>query len=155
MAKKVVRGTKPVQFVLGGMPARVAKRVVIPKAGRGADQFMVRMPHGMRLALSEEAGKNGRSMNAEVVNRLSNSFLEGGQPMSAEGYTALANRLSASVEALEGMVFDFRDIDLEAFIEDQQSKGTMLTRTQAVRLILRTYLSEKGFVHDSMMYKKD
>ena len=146
MAKKSVKATKPVQYVLGGMPARVAKRVVIPKAGRGADQFMVRMPHGMRLALSEEAEKNGRSMNAEVVNRLSNSFLEGGQPMSAEGYTALAKRLSASVEYIEGLAFDIKDIDLEAFIEDQLSKGTVLKRTEAIRLILRTYLSEKGFI---------
>ena len=45
--------------------------------GGGSDRFMVRAP-GMRLALSEEAEKNGRSMNTEVVNRLANSFLEDG-----------------------------------------------------------------------------
>jgi hypothetical protein len=28
----------------------------------------------------------------------------------------------------------------------QLSKGTVLKRTEAIRLILRTYLSEKGFI---------
>jgi hypothetical protein len=54
--------------------------------------------------------------------------------------------MEAAVAYLEEMLFDIRDVDLEAFIADQQSKGTMVTRTQAIRLILRTYLSEKGFV---------
>jgi hypothetical protein len=66
--------------------------------------------------------------------------------LSSEGYIVLGKRLEASVEHLDELLFHIRDIDLEAFIEDQQSKGTMLTRTQAIRLVLRTYLSEKGFV---------
>jgi hypothetical protein len=146
MAKKTVKKKKadPDPAYLGPIPLRVAKRVVI--TGRGSDQFMVRMPKGMRTALSEAAQSNGRSMNAEIVSRLADSFLEGGTQMSAEGYAALVKRLTAGVEFLEGVLFDIRDFDLEAFIEDQQSKGTMLTRTQAIRLILRTYLSENGFV---------
>jgi Arc-like DNA binding dprotein len=123
----------------------MAKKVVkAAKTGRGSDQFMVRMPPGMRSALSEEAERSGRSMNAEIVARLDASF-EGF--LNREGMVAISRRLQAGVEFLEGVLFDIRDIDLEAFIEDQQSKGTMLTRTQAVRLILRTHLSEKGFVH--------
>ena len=82
-------------------------------------------------------------MNAEIVARLDASFQ---QFLSLEGMVVVSRRLSAGVEALEGLFFDIRDLDLEAFIEDQQSKGTALTRTQAMRLILRTYLSEKGFV---------
>jgi hypothetical protein len=122
----------------------MAKKVVkTTKAGRGSDQFMVRMPPGMRSALAAEAERSGRSMNAEIVARLDASFQEF---LSLEGIVAISRRLQAGVEFLEGVLFDIRDIDLEAFIADQQSKGTMLTRSQAIRLILRIYLSENGFV---------
>jgi hypothetical protein len=123
----------------------MGKKVVkATKAGRGSDQFMVRMPPGMRSALSAEAERNGRSMNAEIIGRIAYSFEE---VINTEGVIALSKRMEAAVSYLEEMLYDIRDIDLEAFIADQQSKGTMLTRTQAIRLILRTYLSEKGFVH--------
>lgn len=131
MAKKVIRRTKP---------------------GRGSDQFMVRMPPGMRSALSDEANRSGRSMNAEIVARLDASFQEF---LSLEGMVQVSKRLSASVDALETLFFDIRDLDLEAFIEDQQSKGTALTRTQAIRLILRTHLSENGFVRLRGQPKQD
>jgi hypothetical protein len=96
----------------------------------------------MRLALSQEAERSGRSMNAEIVARIDASFQEF---LSLEGLVQMSKRIDASVHALEGLFFDVWDTDLEAFIEDQQSKGTMLTRSQAIRLILRSYLSEKGF----------
>jgi hypothetical protein len=122
----------------------MAKKVVkTTKAGRGSDQFMVRMPPGMRSTLADAAEGNGRSMNAEIVARLAASFEEF---LTLEGIVAISKRMQAGVEALEEMFFDVKDIDLEAFIADQQSKGTILTRTQAIRLILRTYLSENGFM---------
>ncbi|MDX1201097.1 Arc family DNA-binding protein [Sinorhizobium medicae] len=37
------------------------------KAGRGSDQFMVRLPEGMRERIRRHAEANGRSMNSEVV----------------------------------------------------------------------------------------
>lgn len=40
------------------------------KAGRGADQFVLRLPDGMRDRIKAEAEKSGRSMNAEIVARL-------------------------------------------------------------------------------------
>jgi hypothetical protein len=123
----------------------MAKKKVVKSAkpGRGSDQFMVRMPPGMRSALSKEAESSGRSMNAEIVARLDASFQEF---LSLEGLVQMSKRIGASVQALEGLIFDVRDTDLEAFIEDQRSKGTALTRSEAIRLILRAYLSEKGFV---------
>ena len=39
-----------------------------------ADKFMLRMPDGMRDRLREEAARNGRSMNSEIVARLEQSF---------------------------------------------------------------------------------
>jgi hypothetical protein len=44
------------------------------KAGRGSDQFVVRLPDGMRDQLKAEAEANQRSMNAEIVARLEESF---------------------------------------------------------------------------------
>jgi hypothetical protein len=122
----------------------MAKKVVkTTKAGRGSEQFMLRMPPGMRAALAAEAETNGRSMNAEIVARIDFSFQ---QLLSPEGLIQVTKRMEAGAAALDAMLFDIRDFDLEAFIADQRSKGTMLTRTEAIRLILRTYLSENGFL---------
>lgn len=41
---------------------------------RIADQFVVRFPDGMRDRLKEAAQANGRSMNAEIITRLQDSF---------------------------------------------------------------------------------
>jgi hypothetical protein len=122
------------------------KAVKTTKTGRGSDQFMVRMPPGMRAALAAEAESSGRSMNAEIVARLAASFE---QILSIEGFVAISKQISAAADYLLDVIVDIRDMDminLDAFIADQQSKGTTLARREAVRLILRTYLSEKGFV---------
>ncbi|RJF69609.1 Arc family DNA-binding protein [Rhodopseudomonas palustris] len=37
------------------------------KAGRGSDQFVLRMPPGMRDMLAKLADQNGRSMNSQIV----------------------------------------------------------------------------------------
>lgn len=41
---------------------------------READKFIVRLPEGMREKIMEAAEANNRSMNAEIVDRLLNSF---------------------------------------------------------------------------------
>lgn len=41
---------------------------------RGSDQFNLRLPDGMRDRLRVAAEANGRSMNAEIVDRLQFSF---------------------------------------------------------------------------------
>lgn len=41
---------------------------------RTADQFVVRFPDGMRDRIAEAAKRNGRSMNAEIIQRLDHSF---------------------------------------------------------------------------------
>lgn len=43
-------------------------------AGRGADQFVVRLPDGMRDRLKKSATVNGRSMNAEILARIEASY---------------------------------------------------------------------------------
>lgn len=42
-----------------------------------ADKFMLRLPPGMRETLKEAAEENGRSMNAEIVQRLKSSLPNG------------------------------------------------------------------------------
>lgn len=41
---------------------------------RGSEQFVLRMPDGMRDRLKAEAEKNGRSMNSEIVQRIGLTF---------------------------------------------------------------------------------
>ena len=43
---------------------------------RHLDKFMLRMPDGMRGRIAEAAKENGRSMNAEIIHRLEQSFAE-------------------------------------------------------------------------------
>lgn len=42
----------------------------IKPIGRESDKFMLRLPDGMRDRIADEAKKNGRSMNAEIVHVL-------------------------------------------------------------------------------------
>ena len=51
---------------------------------RRAEQFVLRLPPGMRDRLAAEAKRNGRSMNSELVDRLVRS-LEGGGLDGAAG----------------------------------------------------------------------
>jgi len=44
------------------------------KQGRGSEQAMIRLPDGMRDQLKALAEQNGRSMNAEIVDRLEKSL---------------------------------------------------------------------------------
>ncbi len=45
---------------------------------RKLDQYIVRFPQGMRDKLKEEAAKNNRSLNAEIIDRLEETFKYGG-----------------------------------------------------------------------------
>lgn len=44
------------------------------KQVRDYDKFMLRFPDGMRDAIAERAKRNGRSMNAEIVQILENAL---------------------------------------------------------------------------------
>jgi hypothetical protein len=50
-----------------------AKRTLV--VGRSSDQFMLRLPDGMRDLIAEMAERNGRSMNAEIVSALAHQIL--------------------------------------------------------------------------------
>lgn len=46
------------------------------KPGRGSDQFPLRLPDGMRERIKVAAEANGRSMNAEIIERLTTTFMD-------------------------------------------------------------------------------
>lgn len=71
---------------------------------RTAEQFVVRFPDGMRDRLKDAAAENGRSMNAEIVARLQNTFeAQSGDSalrLQVEENTAALRRLEALMEGL-------------------------------------------------------
>ncbi|NYS24604.1 Arc family DNA-binding protein [Rhodobacteraceae bacterium 2376] len=53
---------------------------MVDSVGRDSDKFMLRFPDGMREAIRVAAESNHRSMNAEIVARLSESLNTGFGP---------------------------------------------------------------------------
>lgn len=74
------------------------------KAGRGSDQFIVRLPNGMRDRIKAAAEANNRSMNAEIVATLDEKY-PAPEPDPNGFDVALALRL---LEELKGFSDRFR-----------------------------------------------
>lgn len=64
-----------------------------------ADKFIIRLPEGMRDRITEEAKSNGRTMNAEVVARLQDSFEALGSA-DAVAAQALADSRAQTITAM-------------------------------------------------------
>jgi len=64
------------------------------KTGRGSDQFVLRLPDGMRDRIKAAAERNNRSMNAEIVATLEVHFPEPTQ------LTELQRSLDAAIDQL-------------------------------------------------------
>lgn len=71
------------------------------KAGRGSDQFMIRLPDGMRDRIKAAAEKHGRSMNAEVVYALEVYFRLDGLNPDLEGNSSPAGLDAEQAEKLK------------------------------------------------------
>lgn len=85
-------------------------------ASRGMDQFPVRFPEGMREEIKAAAARNGRSMNSEILERLSASGIGGGKTLRDEFAMAaligmLANGLHP-VEPVVGIAYSVADLML-------------------------------------------
>jgi hypothetical protein len=72
------------------------KPLTLARPGRGSDQFMVRLPDGMRDTIAKMAERNGRSMNAEIVSALADHIVRDGQP-SKDDITAALTELRTDV----------------------------------------------------------
>lgn len=66
------------------------------KAGRGDDQYMLRFPEGLRDRIKGEAEANGRSINSEIIARLS------GEVLSNEAQETI-RKLQEEISRLKGM----------------------------------------------------
>jgi hypothetical protein len=70
-----------------------------------ADKFLLRLPDGMRDLIAEQAKVNGRSMNAEIVARLQETFDYG---RKAVDWDATLQRLSREQEATRQAIDDLK-----------------------------------------------
>lgn len=73
----------------------------LKSVGRESDKFMLRLPDGMRDRIAEAAKEHGRSMNAEIVARLQDSF-DGPSPSTEFHFKLgyLSGLISAARDAL-------------------------------------------------------
>jgi hypothetical protein len=71
---------------------------------RGLDKFILRFPDGMRDRIAEAAKANNRSMNAEVVSRLQDSFEKGEIGTGGSSPDAVARTLDKRLKKLEGIL---------------------------------------------------
>jgi hypothetical protein len=127
------------------------KAVKTTKAGRGSDQFVLRLPPGMRAAIAREAARSNRSMNAELIGRLDFSFENA---LTNKVLLSVSKDLADTADLLRSLLAS-DELDLHAFITDQRKKGANLTQSEAIRLIVRTYLAEQGYLFSNVPTKQD
>lgn len=65
-----------------------------------SDKFMLRLPDGMRDRIKQAAARNGRSMNAEIIDTLEDRF------PADEGKADIARKTSEALESLSGKAKD-------------------------------------------------
>ena len=75
------------------------------RPGRDSDQFIVRLPAGMRDRIAEMADRQGRSMNSEVIDALEKHI-----EMNQDFWT-----LTERVERLEDIVKNLDGVPAAAF----------------------------------------
>lgn len=108
--------------------------------------FRLRLPEPLKEKVAAVAADNHRSMTAEIVARLDQSFLdEPFAPFSREGMAALLKRFEAGVAVLEDTAIAPVRPGLEKFIEAEAAAGNPMSRSGAVLEIVDRYLSENGY----------
>lgn len=97
---------------------------------RKQDQYIVRFPDGMRDTLKEAAAENGRSLNAEIVQRLEAS-IEG-----QEGTSALANQafIQGMLIAFSTAVLDAKDPVAE--LKDYRARVVHQSQSEATQRLI-------------------
>lgn len=133
---------------------------------RTAEQFVVRFPDGMRDRIAAEAKQNNRSMNAEIVARLSDSFEVAertAEQAFQEGFESASLRIE--VERLREQLHAERMRKFEE-LASADTVGTMLEKLPAELVsqyglhLYRTELDrverdmEKAREHFTLMYAR-
>lgn len=125
------------------MPLNMTKKP--PAPSDIADKFMLRMPDGMRDRIAADAKANGRSMNAEILVRLDQPYLD----LSDIGIIAMFKRLEATTIALEELFFASRDLDVSAYVADEAKAGRIISRQQAIYTIVQDWLISHGYLQNT------
>ena len=105
MAKKKTNPAKSV--------TRVTARRLEPKMAAGtsstSDRFQLRLPDGIRDQLTEAATANGRSLNSEIIHRLTQSLeRDGRQEKLSQHLKIQGNRLAKVEEEIAALVQQLR-----------------------------------------------
>lgn len=75
-----------------------------PNTGRDSDKFMLRFPEGMRDRLKEAAKSNNRTMNAEILARLEQSFSSVSSPAGARSFGLEIAKATLENQLMELMI---------------------------------------------------
>lgn len=81
---------------------------------------MLRFPEGMRERFRQEAVRNGRSMNAEIILRLEKSLLEGEVPTPSPSPAVLKDEIKQDI--LDELVGLIREAIEDAVAESRPEK---------------------------------
>ncbi len=124
----------------------------VKSTGRESDQFNLRFPDGMRERLKDEAAKNNRSMNAEIIARLEETldpdspslerlkFFEDQYEQAAEERKTLYDALNNQERLVQKMHIMHRNFAIIAkglgriFLEDDPDK--VLTRKALATMLM-------------------
>lgn len=82
------------------------------------DKFVVRLPNGMRDAIAERAKANGRSMNAEIVQTLEDSFKDkslnnsiASLSMALDSFKKVESAMAQALEAKDSHLKSITDLN--------------------------------------------
>ena len=122
------------ELVVAHVPRRRRRGLLVAQMHRQA-QLKIRLPETLRFELEKAADKAERSMNAEIVRRLSESIYSGQDPagMAAE---AILNGLDKEIVAkIEDMILsaNFSDEELTRMSRAQWQKAGVPTTTDEQR----------------------
>lgn len=84
------------------------------KQVREYDKFMLRLPDGMRNAVAEQAKRNGRSMNSEIVQILQDA-LDG--PSADAAFAVLLNKMNSWYQGVAPFMESIKDLNDEQLKE--------------------------------------
>ncbi|MBD9402096.1 Arc family DNA-binding protein [Comamonas sp. CMM02] len=118
-----------------------------PTTGRDSDKFMLRLPDGMRDRLKEVAKSNNRTLNAEIVARLDESFHKSGLKLTSPTHQTLRKVMERAgiteEEALERLV-------LQGYAS-LENRNVLVVRTTADATLddmIRMMKAAKNFLPD-------
>lgn len=98
---------------------------------RKQDQFIVRLPDGMRDKIKESAAANNRSMNAEIVNALDMYLALGDLGVDASEPNAVEQIHSVSEKVKAEMADMLRQLE-EKTVENQRQLDAMIAKSEEI-----------------------